>query len=79
MLPIFPFIAWAAPLTSAFLLIALWNLGELAPQTGAVLLGWFVVAGYCQFFGGSAVLGLAGLLGQTVLAIVLIFRWKLSG
>src|SRR5213593_3387197 len=48
-LPIFPFIAWLAPLTSAGLLIGLWFVGDLRPRILAVAVGWFLIAGYCQF------------------------------
>lgn len=78
MLLIFPFLAWLATITSAVLLIVLWNLGELRPPSLGVLLGWFLVAAYCQFLGGSAVLRAVGLLFQTILAVYLILRWRLS-
>jgi hypothetical protein len=76
-LQIIPF-GWLAALTSAVLLIALWNIGDLSPRRLAVLLGWFLTAGYCQFLGASALVGAAGLLLQTMLAIYLIVRWRLS-
>jgi hypothetical protein len=66
-------------MTSAALLAMLWNLGEFRRYTGAGLVCWFLVAGYCQFFGGSPVARAAGLLFQTILAIVLSLRWKHSG
>ena len=68
MISIFPFILWLAAITSAVLLFLLWNLGELGPRSLGVLLGWFLVAGFCQFFAGSAVLAAAGLALQTMLA-----------
>jgi hypothetical protein len=77
-LQLFPFLAWLAPITSAVLLTLLWNLGDLGRGTLAVLLAWFLLAGWCQFLAGSAVVAAAGLLLQTILAIYLIFRWKLS-
>ena len=43
-----------------------------------MLFGWFVIAGYCQFFGGSDAVTLGGLVMQTFLAIVLLIRWKLG-
>jgi hypothetical protein len=73
-----PFFAWLAPLTSAGLLIGLWLVGELRPRILAVLLGWFLIAGYCQFFWGSPVVAAIGLLAQTLLAIYLLFRWRLG-
>jgi len=75
---IFPFIAWLAPLTSAALLIDLWHLGDLRRPVLAVLVGWFLIAGYCQFFWGSAVVAAIGLLAQTLLAIHLLIRWRLG-
>jgi len=78
MLQIFPFLAWLAAIISAILLAALWNLGELGPRGLAVLGVWFCVAAYCQFLGGSAIVAALGLLCQTILAIYLIIRWKLS-
>ena len=78
MLQIFPFLTWVAAITSGVLLASLWNLGELRRYTGAVLLGWFLVAGYFQFFGGSPVVQAVALLLQSILAIVLSLRWKLA-
>ncbi len=78
MLYIFPFIVWLAAVTSVVLLTVLWNLGELGLRGLAVLLGWFLLAGYCQFFGGSAVLRAVGLLLQTLLAIYLVLRFRFS-
>ena len=75
---IFPFIAYLAPLTSAGLLIGLWFLGDLRPPVFAVVMGWFLIAVYCQFFWGSAVVAAIGLLAQTLLAIYLLFRWRLG-
>lgn len=78
MLQIFPITAWLAAITSAVLLAVLWNLGELGRRSLAVLLGWFLLAGYCQFLAGSTVVSAVGLLLQTLLAIYLILRWRLS-
>lgn len=79
MLQLFPFLGWLAVTTSAALLSLLWYLGELRPVGGGMLLGWFLLAGYLQFFGGAALVEAAGLAGQTILAIFLILRWKTSG
>ena len=78
MLQVFPFLAWLAAVTSAVLLLLLWYFGELRRYSGAALLGWFLIAGYCQFLGGSPVVSAIGLFLQTILAIVLALRWKLS-
>ena len=77
-LPIFPFIAYLAPLTSAALLIGLWFLGDLKRPILAVVVGWFLIAGYCQFFWGSALVAAVGLLAQTALAVYLLIRWRLG-
>jgi len=79
MLQIFPFLTGLAAVASGALLILLWNLGELRRYSAAALLGWFLIAGYCQFLGASPVVRAVGLFFQTVLAIVLSLRWKLSG
>ena len=77
MIQIFPFALWLAVLTSAVLLVVLWTLGELGHRTAGVLLGWFLLAVYCQFFRAGG-LAAAGLVLQTVLAVYLIVRFKLS-
>jgi hypothetical protein len=77
-LQIFPFLTWLAAITSGVLLAALWNLGELRRYSLAALLGWFLLAGYCQFLAGSPVVAALGLLLQTILAICLSLRWKLG-
>ncbi len=78
MLQVFPFLAWLAAIISAILLAALWSLGELRPGVLGVLAAWFLAAAYCQFLGASAMVAAVGLLCQTILAIYLIFRWKLA-
>ena len=78
LLILFPFLAWIAVITSAALLVMLWAVGELGLRGATVLLVWCLVAAYCQFFGASAILATAGLVLQTVLAIYLAIRWKLS-
>ncbi len=76
MLTIFPFLAWLATIVSAVLLVVLWRFGELRPWALAVLLAWFVIAAYCEFFSTSAAMGAVGSGLQTLLAIVLILRWR---
>jgi hypothetical protein len=75
---LFPFATWIALVTSAVLLIVLWTLGELRPRGGSTLLGWFVAAAYCQFFARSVGVAAMGLALQTMLAIYLLLRWKLT-
>jgi hypothetical protein len=78
MLQVFPVLSWLAAVTSGALLLFLWDLGELRRYSGAALLGWFLIAGYCQFLGWSPIVRTVGLCLQTILAIVLSLRWKLS-
>lgn len=78
MLQFVPWIVWLAVITSAVLLVGLWQLGELGPSSLAVLPGWFLVAAYLQFGTSSGMLNAAGLLLQTTLAVYLILRWKVS-
>ena len=75
---IFPFLGWLAVITSAVLLVALWGLGELRGAGFGLLLGWFLIAGCCQFLGESTLVWAAGLLLQTVLAIYLLIRWRMG-
>jgi hypothetical protein len=75
---IFPFALWLAIVSSTVLLIALWASGDVRRVHGAVLTGWLLLAGYLQFFGRSAALSVTGLVLQTVLAIYLALRAKLT-
>ena len=76
MLLLFPFIAYVAVVTSAALLGMLYAYGELGPAHRAVLPVWLLLAGYCQFFGGSAAVATLGLVLQTCLAVYLLLVWK---
>jgi hypothetical protein len=78
LLQILPFLGWLAPITSGVLLAFLWNDGELRRYTGPVLLAWFLLAGYFQFFGNTPVVSAVALLFQAILAIVLFLRFKLA-
>ena len=75
---LFPFVVYLAAVTSAVLLAALYWLGDLPTRTGAFLAVIFAAATYCQFFGPSAVIAALGLGVQTMLAIYLLVRWRLS-
>ena len=77
-LVLFPFVAWLASATSVTLLAMLLASGELRPRGGVLVLAWLLAAAYCQFLGGSALVAAVGLALQTVLAIGLIVRWRLS-
>jgi len=72
-------LTYIAPVVSASLLATLWSLHELKPRGIAIFSSWFVIAAYCQFFASSTGMHLAGLLSQTVLALVLAIRWRLRG
>lgn len=78
MLFVFPWLAWIAALTSVTLLIVMWTSGDLAPRALAVLAGCVLLSGYCQFSSSSAPVAACGLSLQTLVAIYLIIRWKLS-
>lgn len=78
MLQIFPFLAWVAVVTSAVLLIVLWRFEELGARSVAILVPWFLIAAYSQLFGSSGTQVALGLVLQTVLALYLVLRWKLS-
>jgi len=77
-LEILPFLAGVAAFTSVVLLIVIGKFGDLKRGTLTIFLVWFLVAGYCQFFGGSPVAGAVGLALQTLLAIGLLTYWKLN-
>jgi hypothetical protein len=77
-LQLFPFVALLAPATSVAMLLMLYAADELRLRFGVPATMWFAVAAWCQFFGGSPVVGAAGLALQTLLAVVLIVRWRLS-
>jgi hypothetical protein len=72
------FLGWLAAATSMAMLVMLAAAGELRARSGAALIATFLIGAYCQFFSGSAIVGAAGLALQTLLAISLIVRWRLS-
>jgi hypothetical protein len=76
MLLIFPWLAWLAVITSGVLLVMFFWAGDLGRRASSVLVGWFIVAAYCQFLGGTTAVVTAGLVLQTVLAVYLLIRWK---
>ena len=78
MIQLFPFAAWLALVTSAVLLFVLLTLGELRLRDGTVLVAWCLGAAYWQFFALSAAGAATGLAFQTLLAIYLILRLKLT-
>lgn len=78
MLQIAPFLAWAAAIVSAAVLVVVWWLGEMSLRARLILTGCFAVAAYLQFFAGSVPLGAIGLALQTILAVGLVARFKLD-
>ena len=74
----FPFVVWLAAGTSVALTVMLWAAGDLRPRGMVVAIVWLLVAGYLQFFSGSAVTAAVGLVLQTLLAISLIVRWRFT-
>jgi hypothetical protein len=77
-LQLFPFVTWLAAATSLAMFAMLAAAGDLRARTGAALIVLFLIAAYAQFFSGSAIVAAAGLALQTLLAISLIVRWRLS-
>ena len=71
-------VGWLAAATSLAMLVMLATAGELRPRGGAIFVTLFVIAASCQFLSASAIVGAAGLALQTLLAIALIVRWRLS-
>jgi hypothetical protein len=72
------FLAPLAILTSIVVLALLVTMGDVTLRGGVVLAALLVAAGYAQFFGGSMVVSMIGLGCQTLLAIYLVVRWRLT-
>lgn len=78
MIQFIPFISWLAAITSLVTIVILWATSALGARTGAALCAWFLLALYLQVFGASMIVAAIGLGLQTVLAIYLSIRLKLS-
>ena len=78
MLQLFPFAVYLAPIVSVVVFVMLAAAGELGWRAWLALGAIFAVAAYLQFLGGSAIIAAGGLGLQTLLAIYLIVRWRLS-
>jgi hypothetical protein len=78
MLQLFPFATFLAAATSLTMLVMLFASGDLRPLPGIAAVTTFLVGVYCQFLSGSPLVAAAGLGLQTLLAIVLIVKWRLS-
>jgi hypothetical protein len=77
-LEFFPVVGWLAVATSGVMLLMLAAAGELRVKSGGTFIPLFLIAAWCQFFSDSPLLRAAGLGLQTLLAISLIVRWRLS-
>ena len=75
---LFPYVSWLAAATSVTVLGMLFAAGELRLRLAVPAVAWLLAAGYCQFFSASPVVGAVGLALQTLLAVGLIVRWRLS-
>jgi hypothetical protein len=78
MLQLVPFLTWLAPVTSAVLLLLLASQGDLGRRGTMAVGAWLLIAGWCQFFAASALIAAIGLALQTLLAVYLIVRWRLT-
>jgi len=65
-------------LLSAALLIKLWWDRGLFGRSGAMFVVWFVAAAAAQFASSGIAWWIAGLVAQTLLAIVLLLRGRLD-
>lgn len=72
------FLAPLAILTSIVMLGMLIAIGDVGRRGALLLPAWLLAAGYAQFFGPSASVSVLGLGGQTLLAVYLTVRWRLT-
>lgn len=72
------FLAPLAILTSIVMLVLLIAIGEVGLRGGVLLAALLLAAGYAQFFGASMAIAVTGLGCQTLLAIYLLVRWRLT-
>jgi hypothetical protein len=77
-MPLLPFLALLAVLTSIVMIVLFFLNGDLGIRTGVVVVAWCAAAGWAQFFSTSAMVAAAGLAVQTLLAIYLLVRWRLT-
>lgn len=77
-LSLFAWMPLVAVTTAAVLLVALRWSGDVEGRSFVVLLAWFAVAAGLQFIVRSPALALTGMLLQTVLAVYLLLRWRIS-
>jgi hypothetical protein len=74
---LFPFLAYLAPIVSATVLLGLALTGSLRGGPLGVALLICAVAVYAQFF-GELMVSVGGMGVQTLLAVYLLVRWRLS-
>ena len=79
MIQFIPFIDWLAALTSITLLIVLWRAADIGQFETAALGVLFAAAAGVQVFSDSFLATRIALALQTVLAVHLIIRWRVSG
>jgi hypothetical protein len=77
-LEFFPVVGFLAIATSMVTLGMLLTLRDLRTRTAVTLAAGVAAAGYCQFFASSTAVAVAGLLAQTLLAVFLVVRWRLT-
>ncbi len=78
MLQLFPFLGLLATVVSIVLIAMLWFSGDFRARGLAMTVACLSAAAYLQFESSSATASAAGLALQTLLAIVLICRWRLG-
>jgi hypothetical protein len=76
--PLSPHMFVAPALVTITMLIKLWRDGDLFGRSGAIFIVWFVVAAVMQTASSGLAWWSAGLVAQTVLAIVLVLRDRLD-
>lgn len=72
------FLAPLAIVTSVVMLAMLIAIGDVGRRGALLLPAWLLAAGYAQFFGPSARVTVLGLGFQTLLAVYLAVRWRLT-
>ena len=72
------FLAWLATAASIVTFVMLAASGDLNLRSACVLGVLIILAGYAQFFSGSALISAAGLGLQTLVAVSLLVRWRLG-
>jgi hypothetical protein len=75
----FPLFFWLPAIASAPALVFLWNAVEISPRAAAILGAWFLAALLLELLEPAFSRPWAlGLVAQTMLAIGLIMKWRVS-